>query len=116
MAVEAAEARPKRAAQGAAGAVVPGGDDDGMRAREGWARMELSKLCLTEVAPDYVRCFGSVSCSCGLLIRCNVRRERRWGNRGTGVCWCLLFEALVRSRVGGLPCDRGDTGVQMHYC
>ncbi|CAM9536199.1 unnamed protein product, partial [Scytosiphon promiscuus] len=44
---------PKRAANGAAGAVDAGGDDDGMRAREGWARMELSKLCLTEVAPDY---------------------------------------------------------------
>ncbi|CAM9504925.1 unnamed protein product, partial [Hapterophycus canaliculatus] len=52
-AAAAAQARPQRAANGAAGAVETGGDDDGMRAREGWARMELSKLCLTEVAPDY---------------------------------------------------------------
>ena len=29
--------------------------DDGMRAREGWARAELAKLCLTGVSPDFVR-------------------------------------------------------------
>lgn len=27
----------------------------GMRAREGWARAELAKLCLMEVAPEHVR-------------------------------------------------------------
>lgn len=58
-AVAAAEARPKRAASGEAGTVETRGEDDGMRAREGWARMELAKLCLTEVAPDHVRSFGS---------------------------------------------------------
>lgn len=29
--------------------------DNGMRAREGWARAELAKLCLTGVSPEYVR-------------------------------------------------------------
>lgn len=55
----AAEARSNRAANRPAetgsGAAAVGGDDDGMRAREGWARAELSKLCLMEVAPEYVR-------------------------------------------------------------
>lgn len=57
----AAEARSNRAAAnrpagtGAGAAAAVGGDDDGMRAREGWARAELSKLCLMEVAPEYVR-------------------------------------------------------------
>lgn len=55
--VAAAEARPNRVVNrsGGAGATAVGGDDDGMRAREGWARAELSKLCLMEVAPEYVR-------------------------------------------------------------
>lgn len=50
----AAEARTNRAANGA-GAGSAAVEDDGMRAREGWARAELSKLCLAGVAPDYVR-------------------------------------------------------------
>lgn len=65
-AVAAAEARTKRVANGGGGgaAVAAGGGaaagasaggDDGMRAREGWARAELAKLCLTEVTPEYVR-------------------------------------------------------------
>ncbi|CAM9264513.1 unnamed protein product, partial [Ectocarpus sp. 12 AP-2014] len=50
--VAAAEARTNRAANGTrAGSAAVG--DDGMRTREGWARAELSKLCLTGVAPDY---------------------------------------------------------------
>ncbi|CBJ25838.1 tetratricopeptide repeat domain protein [Ectocarpus siliculosus] len=50
--VAAAEARTNLAANGTgAGSGAVG--DDGMRAREGWARAELSKLCLTGVAPDY---------------------------------------------------------------
>ena len=32
--------------------------DNGMRAREGWARAELAKLCLTGVSPDFVRWSG----------------------------------------------------------
>ncbi|CAM9498108.1 unnamed protein product, partial [Ectocarpus fasciculatus] len=50
--VAAAEVRTNRAANGAAAGSAAAGDD-GMRAREGWARAELSKLCLTGVAPDY---------------------------------------------------------------
>ena len=58
-AVAAADAKTNRAAGGGGGGGAAGAgkgaDDDGMRAREGWARAELSKLCLAEVAPEYVR-------------------------------------------------------------
>lgn len=60
-AVAAAEAKTNRAAGAGADSLAGAGavvDDDGMRAREGWARAELSKLCLAEVAPEYVRCLG----------------------------------------------------------
>ncbi len=63
-AVAAAEARTKRGVNGGgnggAAAGASAGGDDGMRAREGWARAELAKLCLAGVAPEYVRCVCGV--------------------------------------------------------
>lgn len=62
-AAEKAAARQAAAAAGTAegpdGATGGGGaaaiaDGSEMRAREGWARVELAKLCLTEIAPEYV--------------------------------------------------------------
>lgn len=53
----AAAATRKAAASGAqevSGETSSAADASGMRAREGWARVELAKLCMTGIAPEHV--------------------------------------------------------------
>lgn len=62
VAAAAAAAALKGGRRGSVTAVASAGvggvvADNGMRAREGWAKAELAKLCLTGVLPDFVRWF-----------------------------------------------------------